>query len=83
MDLVLKKTILRAPRDFQPKDMKYRYEFETDRIASGWRIQNDLTCQDYYTGFKVKGEHEPMKKSAGKQEEYKVKLAEKYSDAPS
>ena len=36
-----------------------------------------------HTGFKVKANTNQMKKSAGKQEEYKVKLAdEKYPDAP-
>ena len=41
----VKKTILQsAPRDF-PNHKGYEvftYEFETDRVASGWQIQNDI-----------------------------------------
>ena len=62
----------------------FTYAFETDRVASGWQIQNDIRNMlgVSHTGFKVKGEHEPDEEiPAGKQEEYKVKLAdEKYSE---
>jgi len=83
----VKKTILQsAPRDF-PNHKGYEvftYEFETERVASGWQIQNDIRNMlgVSHTGFKVKGEHEPDEEiPAGKQEEYKVKLAdEKYSE---
>jgi hypothetical protein len=59
-----KKTILQsAPRDF-PNHKGYEvytHEFETDRIASGWQIQNDIRNMLGLTDgvLKVHGAHEP------------------------
>ena len=59
-----KKTILQsAPRDF-PNHKGYEvysHDFETNRIASGWQIQNDIRNMLGLTDgvLKVKGEHEP------------------------
>ena len=59
-----KKTILQsAPRDF-PNHKGYEvftHEFETNIIASGWQIQNDIRNMLGLTDgvLKVKGEHEP------------------------
>jgi|TARA_B110000459_G_C16619763_1_gene500924 hypothetical protein len=59
-----KKTILQsAPRDF-PNHKGYEvfiHEFECDRIASGWQVQNDIrNMLGLADGvLKVIGEHEP------------------------
>ena len=59
-----KKTILQsAPRDF-PNHKGYEvftHEFETNIIASGWQVQNDIRNMLGLTDgvLKVKGEHEP------------------------
>ena len=59
-----KKTILQsAPRDF-PNHKGYEvftHDFETNIVASGWQIQNDIRNMLGLTDgvLKVKGEHEP------------------------
>jgi len=59
-----KKTILQsAPRDFPSHKgyEVYSHDFETNLIASGWQIQNDIRNMLGLTDgvLKVKGEHEP------------------------
>jgi hypothetical protein len=60
----VKKTMLQStPRDF-PKARGYEvftYEFDCDRVASGWQIQNDIrNMLGLADGvLKVKGAHEP------------------------
>ena len=83
-----KKTILQsAPRDF-PSHKGYEvftHEFETNLIASGWQIQNDIRNMLGLTDgvLKVKGEHEPDEAiPVGKQAEVTSVLADaEYKDA--
>ena len=83
-----KKTILQsAPRDF-PMHKGYEvfsHDFECDRIASGWQIQNDIrNMLGLADGvLKVKGEHEPEESiPPGKGKDVESVLADKdYKEA--
>ena len=76
-----KKTMLQStPRDF-PKARGYEvftYEFETNIIASGWQIQNDIRNMIGLADgvLKVKGEHEPDEAIPPQGGEVKSVLAE-------
>lgn len=81
-----KKTILQsAPRDF-PNHKGYEvytHEFETDRIASGWQIQNDIRNMLGLTDgvLKVYGAHEPIESIPPQSEDAeKVKAEDHYGD---
>ena len=82
-----KKTILQsAPRDF-PNHKGYEvytHAFETDRIASGWQIQNDIRNMLGLTDgvLKVHGAHEPNENIPPQSEDVKSVLADgEYKDA--
>jgi len=83
-----KKTILQsAPRDF-PSHKGYEvftHDFETNIIASGWQIQNDIRNMLGLTDgvLKVIGEHEPKESiPLGKQKEVASVLADaEYKEA--
>jgi len=82
-----KKTILQsAPRDF-PMHKGYEvfsHDFETDRIASGWQIQNDIRNMLGLTDgvLKVYGAHEPIENIPPQGEDVKSVLADgEYKDA--
>ena len=84
-----KKTILQsAPRDF-PNHKGYEvfiHEFECDRIASGWQVQNDIrNMLGLADGvLKVIGEHEPQEAiPVGTQKEVASVLADaEYNSEP-